>query len=360
MSPLRRRQGGFALVATLWALAAFAVLAAYIDGVVTSGVREAIEAKRTLKAQIDRRSTEATVLYLLATGRMSHRGLILEAEQRFSGLPQDGEYLPEHGDGELLVNGAVYAGLGETRFSIQDEDGLVSANSPRSARFQSLLAREGLSAADVERIVSRVEDYIDADHTLGLDGAEDHDYRRRGLPPPLNWIMSSPQELSKVLGNEEALPPYRWRELWPLLTMRPVYGYNFNTMRPEVLALVLDLDEWELRRLIEERDKVPILRLSRIALLTGRHLDIDEMELRMLPSRFMRVSVWHEGDGSRVLAGLELTPLGESAPWRKDYRYFEPAPLRNGSRTPREPPLEAATGLLRSSGNGATGNTGSG
>ena len=150
-----------------------------------------------------------------------------------------------------------------------------------------------------------------------------------------------------MLGIEEAIPADRWRALWPLLTMRPVYSYNFNTMRPEVLALLLDLDERELRRLIDEREKVPILRLNRIALLTGRHLDIDEMEIRMLPSSFMRVSVWREGDGSRVLAGLELTPLGESAPWRKDYRYSEPVSPRNGSRTPREPPLEAATALLR-------------
>ena len=347
MSPPRQRQGGFVLVATLWALAALAVLAAYIDTVVASGVRDAIEAKRALAAELERRNTEATVLYLLATGRMNHRGLILEEEQRFSDSLADGEHLPERGDGELLVDGAVYAGLGETRFSIQDEGGLVSVNAPRSDRFQALLAHAGLSAAEIEQVVSRVEDYIDADDTLGLDGAEHYDYRQRGLPPPLNWIMSSPHELSKVLGIEEAIPADRWRALWPLLTMRPVYSYNFNTMRPEVLALLLDLDERELRRLIDEREKVPILRLNRIALLTGRHLDIDEMEIRMLPSSFMRVSVWHEGDGSRVLAGLELTPLGESAPWRKDYRYSEPVSPRNGSRTPREPPLEAATALLR-------------
>ena len=334
-------------MATLWALAALAVLAAYIDAVVASGVRDAIEAKRALQAELERRSTEATVIYLLATGRMNHRGLILEEEQRFSDSLGDGEHLPEQGDGELLAEGTVYAGLGETRFSIQDEGGLVSVNAPRSAPFQALLVHAGLSSADIEQVVSRVEDYIDADDTLGLGGAEHHDYRQRGLPPPLNWIMSSPHELSKVLGIEEAIPPGRWLALWPLLTMRPAYGYNFNTMPPEVLALLLDLDEWALRRLIEEREKVPVLRLSRIALLTGRHLDIDEMEIRMLPSSFIRVSVWRDGDGSRVLAGLELTPFGESAPWRKDYRYSEPVSPRNGSRTPREPPLEAATGLFR-------------
>ena len=334
-------------MATLWSLAALAVLAAYINAVVASGVRDAMEAKRAFQAELERRDTEATVLYLLATGRMNHRGLILEEEQRFSDSLQEGERLPEQGDGELRAEGSVYAGLGETRFSIQDEGGLVSVNAPRSAPFQALLVHAGLFSAEIEQVVSRVEDYIDADDTLSLGGAEHHDYRQRGLPPPLNWIMSSPHELSKVLGIEEAIPPDRWLALWPLLTMRPAHGYNFNTMPPEVLALLLDLDEWALRSLIEEREKVPILRLSRIALLTGRHLDIDEMEIRMLPSSFMRVSVWRDGDGSRVLAGLELTPFGESAPWRKDYRYSEPVSLRNGSGTLREPPLEAATGLFR-------------
>ena len=223
----------------------------------------------------------------------------------------------------------------------------MSVNAPRSAQFQALLAHAGLSAAEVEQVVSRVEDYIDADDTLRLDGAERYDYRQRGLPPPLNWIMSSPHEISKVLGIEEAIPADQWRALWPLLTMRPAYSYNFNTMRPEVLALAIGLDERELRRLIDEREEVPILRLSQIALLTGRHLDIDEMEIRMLPSHFMRVSVWRDGDGSRVLAGLEFTPFAESAPWRKDYRYSEPVSPRDASRAPREPPLEAATVLFR-------------
>ena len=126
-----------------------------------------------------------------------------------------------------------------------------------------------------------------------------------------------------------------------------MYSYNFNTMRPEVLALVLGLDERGVRRLVEEREKAPILRLSQVALLSGRHLDIDETDLLTLPSNFLRISVWREGDGSRILAGIALTPLGESAPWRMDYRYRVPVSLPTGSSTPRESPLQAETDLLR-------------
>ena len=83
------------------------MLAGYIDGAVASNVRDAIESKRPLQAEIDRRSTEATVLYLLATGRMNHRGVILEKVQQFVDALGEDELLPPRGDGELKATGAV-------------------------------------------------------------------------------------------------------------------------------------------------------------------------------------------------------------------------------------------------------------
>ena len=347
MSTARRNAQGFVLVATLWVLAALAVLAAYIDGVVATDVERAVETRGWLASELDRRSTEATLIYLLSTGRMNYRGLILEDEQRFSNtLPED-EQLPDHGDGELRMAGEVYAGLGAIRFSVQDEGGLASVNAPSSPVFAALLEHAGVAESDVERIVARVEDYIDSDDTLTLNGAERYDYSQLGAPPPLNWIMSSPQELSKVLGVGEVLTPEQWRRIWPVLTMRPVFGYNFNTMRPEILAAVLDLDEKGIRGVLEEREKRSISRLTTVALLSGRHLDIDEMEIRTLPSRFLRISVWHEDDGSRILAGIALAPLGEKVPWRKDYRYLEPIRANHDSGTPRETPRAVATALLQ-------------
>ena len=347
MSTARRTADGFVLVATLWVLAALAVLAAYIDGVVATDVERAVKARGWLEAELDRRSTEAALVYLLSTGRMNHRGLILEDEQRFADALGEGEPLPNRGDGELRTAGEVYAGIGGTRFSVQDEAGLVSVNAPRFPVFTAMLARAGIAQSDIERIAARVADYIDSDDILTLNGAERHDYRQHGAPPPLNWIMSSPQELAKVLGVGELLTPAQWRRLWPALTMRPALGYNFNTMRPEILAAVLDLDEQGVRAVLEEREKRSISRPTTVALLSGRHLDIDEMEIRTLPSRFLRLSVWHEGDGSRTLTGIALTPLGESAPWRKDYRYLEPIRASQDSGTPRETPPAVATALLQ-------------
>ena len=347
MRVAHRSSEGFVLVATLWVLAVLAVLAAYIDGVVAPEIERAAMIRRGLESELDRRSTEATLIYLFTTGRMSYRGLVLEEEQRFSDLLLEGEYLPDHGDGEIGMAGEVYHGLGTSRFSVQDEGGLVSVNAPESPLFAALLAQAGVAAPDIETVVARTGDYIDKDSDLGLNGAEHSDYRQAGAPPPANWIMSSPQELVKVLGVDELLSPAEWRRLWPLLTVRPVFGYNFNTMRPEVLAAVPGLDEQGARNVLEERAKRRIARLTQIAMLSGGHLVIEEMELRTLPSRFPRIAIWHEGSGSRILTGLALTPLGESAPWRKDYRYSESMSAGHDPGTSREAPLVAATALLQ-------------
>ena len=347
MNTARGNAAGFVLVATLWALAALAVLAAYIDGVVGADLRHAIEARRALDAEIARRSTEATLVYLLATGRMSHRALILEQEQSFTDPFAEEEFQPEDGDGEILVTGAVYAGPQGTRFSIQDEGGLVSVNVPEISLFATLLEGVGVAGSDAERIVARVEDYIDSDHTLSLNGAEHYDYRKQGEAPPLNWIMASPRELSRVLGVEEIMTPGQWRRIRPLLTMRPVYSYNFNTMRPEILALLLGLDERGLQAVLEERDKGPLRRISRLELLSGKHLDIDDMEVRGLPTRYMRIAVRHESEGSQTLSGVAFIPFGESAPWRKDYRYPETIGTQVAPTTPRESPHVLATALFQ-------------
>lgn len=341
MKGARHEVGGFILVATLWVLAGLALLAAYVDRMVESDVERALTAVRLLESDLDLRSTEATVIYLLATGRMNHRGLILEERPRFS------DSLPAHGDGELRVQGEVYAGLGGVRFSIQDEGGLASVNAPEFPLLEALLKRAGVAAADLEWIVPRIRDYIDRDDDLVLNGAEDYDYRRSGGDPPLNWIMASPLELRNVLGVEALLPPARWRRLWPLLTVRPVFGYNFDTMRPEILTALFDLDEQDLRAVLEERDRRSLSRPSLVAMLTGRPLDVDETEVRVLPSRFMRISLWREGDAARLVTGVELTPRGESTPWRKDYRYTESITVHDDSSIPREAPVQAATSLLR-------------
>lgn len=331
---MTRRSEGFVLIVVLWALAAVALLAAYVDGVTTAHVERARLAKRDLERELDRRGTEATLTYLLATGRMNHRGLILETPQRFSdALPEDAR-LSDRGEGELSVEGQVYAGLGDVRFAVQDESGLAPVNSQRNPIFAAVLRHVGIPPSDVARLVARVADYIDMDRALSVNGAEAGHYRDRGRPPPPNWIMASPLEMQQVLGATDVISGAQWRRLLPLLSMRQSVGYNFDTMHPEVLAAFLDLDLPSVQPLLDARAEQTISRLSFIAMQTGKPVDIDPEDIRQMPSRFLRVSLWSAGESVRTLTGIELTPFSDTAPWRTDYRYDEPA-TGHDARTPQ-------------------------
>ena len=340
---MKRGPRGFILIAVLWVLAALALLAAYIDGVATAQVERARLARRSLDDELDRRSTRETVTYLLATGRMNHRGLILETPQRFSDPSSLDAPLPGRGEAELHVTGQVYAGLGDTRFAVQDENGLASVNSPRVPILSALLRHIGIARDDVALVIARVEDYIDMDQTLRMNGAEAGHYRDLGMPPPPNWIMASPLEMQNVLGVGDVITDAQWRRLLPLLSIRPSVGYNFDTMHPEVLAALLDLDRQRVQPLLDARAEQSISRLSFIAMQTGKPPPIDpEDAILETPSRFLRIALWHEGSDARTLVGIELTPFADTAPWRTDYRYDEPA-----SADDTRPPRTVATPLLQ-------------
>ena len=157
-------EGGFILAATLWALAALTVLAGYINTVATTDVARAQAQREALQDELDARSTENTLIYLLASSRMNHRGIVLEREQRFS--PPVGQPLKHPGDGTLPVSGEVHVGVGRMHFYLQDERGLIGINSPTQPFLARALQHVGVSAAEAARLMPRIRDYVDLDLSL--------------------------------------------------------------------------------------------------------------------------------------------------------------------------------------------------
>ncbi len=326
------RAGGFILVATLWVLAGLTVLAAYIDGVAADNVERAMLVKETIALELERRSTEATLVYLLATNRVNYRGFILDDQQRFA--DRYPEELPLTGDGELWVTDVPYRGVGETLFGVQDENGLISVNLPGAGGFAALMKNAGVSPVNLAQMVARAGDYVDRDGQLSLNGAEYFDYLQSGRPPPANWVMMTPLEAQLVLGFDELIDPAQWRRIRPSLTVRPQAGYNFNIMVPAVIAAILDVDAAGMEAVLSERAERSIRNLDQIRRLTGKIPAIDEEEIVTMPSRAFRITIWREGRVNRVVLGIRLTPFGQSAPWRKDYQYSEQI-LDHGSTAPR-------------------------
>ncbi|MDE0441404.1 MAG: type II secretion system protein GspK [Gammaproteobacteria bacterium] len=321
------KREGFILAATLWALVALTVIAAYIDGVTRTNVDNAHRAKRMLQAELDRRGTEATLLYLLATNRMNRRSLVLETEQR----PNTGTVmLDDTGDGVLRLGGEAYQGLGEVAFSLQDELGLVSVNAPTYPQLSQVLTSIGVPGGDVAALMPRLSDYIDVDGDLILDGAEAYDYARTDRPPPANFFLATPMELNRVLGAENLLDRAQRQRLRAMTTPRLVSGLNFNTMPPEVAAAVLETEIDDLDAFLAAREEAPLTDFDRILELTGRAADIPSERVAPAPSIALRVSTWWQHGGPRTVVGITLSPAARyqppvSAPWRKEYRYSEPS-----------------------------------
>ena len=335
-SASHRTEGGFILAATLWAIAALTVLAGYINTVATTDVERAQAQREALQDELDARSTENTLIYLLASSRMNHRGIVLEREQRFS--PPVGQPLKHPGDGTLPVSGEVHAGIGRIHFALQDERGLIGINSPTQPFLSRALQHVGVSAADAARLMPRIRDYVDLDDTLSLSGAERFDYARARLPPPANWFMAGTPELKRVLGVEDIISPEQWRRLRPLLTPREQHGYNFNTMATDVAAAFVGGAEAATHLLAMRAEKV-IRTPEDVEELTGQVLRLNPEDLLTFPSPNMRIAVWRPGAGRRSIVGISLTPGHVDAPWRTEYRYSEPVDGDPGSALKAETPL---------------------
>lgn len=335
----RPRAAGFAFAATLWALAALAILASYVDGVVAAEVERARLARAALQGELDQRATEATVLFLLATERQNHRAVLLTVGDAPVALARQAS-------GELGLAGQAYAGVGDTVFAVQDENGLVSVNLPGDPALPALLRHVGVPRPDAARAMARLGDYIDVDDALSLGGAERFDYARRNLPAPKNHQLAAPLELRRVLDVDGVVAAGQWRRLLPLLTPRVTVGYNFNTMRPEAMAALLGVDEAAVASLLAARAERPIAGLADVQALTGALPALDPELVVPVPSNALRLAFWRRGADSRTVVGITLTPAAQAAPWRKEYRYSEP--LAEGQLVAGAVPEAPATPLLRS------------
>ena len=336
--PAQRSQRGFILVATLWALAALTLLGSTINELVASDRELAEQTLQALQDDLDAHGTTATVMYLLATSRMDHLGLILEREQRLLN-PNAGDRW-NSGDGVLEVTGRAYFGLGRVQFSLQDETAFPSVNRPDPV-LVAAFKHVGVTDQQINWLMPRIIDYIDRDQVVILDGAERYDYVRSDLAPPANWFMTTPLELKKVLGVDDLLTPKQWRTLRRITSARLKTNYNINTMPPDALAALVGGDANTVRQILAMRAKGPVTDVRAVMAQTGRTVPLAE-DTPMLPSQSYRLAVWRLGDGVRSLLGITLTPGSIFGPWRKEYSYSEPVDEDAASA------VDAATPLFQS------------
>lgn len=314
-----RRQGGFVLALTLWILAAIAMVVGLATLWALDAVRNAgVERERT-EDLVAMQGTRDTLLYLGATRALTRAGLpaqpLADAEHARRMLDEMGAFNVDPRGGEMRLDGRVYAGIGSSRFALQDEAGLFPLIVPSAFQLDRALAAGGAPAGDIPRLRDTLLDYIDADDLVHLAGAERREYERDHLPPPPDRQLLLPGELLRVPGWNALPVPLRERLAADGTTF--VSGArNLNTMPADLLPFWIPGCPATCRSLLARRDRQPFRSGREVELALGVRLSGDVLvDYRFLASDTWRLTLWgRSGAAERI--HVRFTPLADSAaPW---------------------------------------------
>ena len=317
----QRAQQGFILAATLWILAIMFIVVGIFHTYVQQKLQVGMQAKANLQQHLDRHSTEQTLLYLLASSRMTRSGMTFSQSRAAELLTEDGLFISDAIGDELALDGVSYRGIGNAVFNLQDSAGLIALNAPDPLDLAAILEKYDGNASITTQLMSCLKDYIDANELVSLSGAERQDYARRGLPLPTNDYLRSESELFHVMGWRDWLnahPEVNWQD-W--FSVRKGTVINLNTMPKALLINYLGLSEDLSDKLILERRTNPFRNVEDFVRRTYLPLNLIEEKYRFFPSSELRISLWNKGGGQAQVISLQLTPNGLYGPWLVNYEY---------------------------------------
>ena len=105
---------------------------------------------------------------------------------------------------------------GEVIVSVRDESGKIDLNRAPDALLKGLLVVLGIEPEDAAPLVDAIIDYRDPDQLTRLNGAEDSDYARAGLPyGAKDRRYEAIEELQRVLG----MTPSLYARMAPFVTV---------------------------------------------------------------------------------------------------------------------------------------------
>ena len=317
------RHGGFVLATTVWLLAILMVLAAIFHGYVQTQVYQARALKERTHADLSIEATAASLRYVLATRRTTLAGLTVLPEHQVTTITSEGVADITPVGGEIKLDDTLYQGLGTARFQIQDQAGLLGLNSPGAETLFFELLRDRVGAQVAREMSAALADYIDENTQRRFNGAERLQYGATDLPGPTNWFLRTDRELADVLGWQERLAESGLDGL-----VAPIYAnvLNVNTAPPELLSLLLELDDAEVAKLIAAREAHPFRSLDGVAEAAGVFANWEENRFRFYSSDQLRVTLSCEGCTFLRVEAIELTPDGFFGPWLTDFVYTRPHP----------------------------------
>ncbi len=308
---------GFVLVAVIWILASMTLLVGYIANQIGSLQDQSFAIERQRVAAFDRLGIESVVLYLASTRTNSHVGLRTEI---FESKPIDldfvrPDFFEDRGD-EIRLDSRPYLVNGGHLLRIQDAGSLVSLRNERHQVLHTMLEGYGIPRSEVDRLIATLIDYTDRDDLISLNGAESHDYQRKGMLPPTNRFLVNPWQLYNVMD----WPPYldRFPELLTEVTAAPGDRENYNTMTMQSVIRHTG-DELAARRVLKYRANQSFSGIDEVGQITGG-LMRDPFPMSFVPSRYLRLELAEPIGGKAEWIGITLTPNSNLSPWEIEYR----------------------------------------
>lgn len=324
------RQQGFILAAVLWAVAIIFIIAGIFHHYVQEKIKIGMQAKSHLQQQLDLQSTKQTLFYVLSTSRLTRAGMTLSRQSIFEYIDiEEGTLNIDPVGDEMLLDGTSYLGLGGSAFYVQDLMGLVALNAPDNYDLQRLMVNQEPNAQVNQQLLTALQDYIDANDTLSLAGAEKYEYERVGLMPPTNDYLRSEIELQRVYGWAPWLdlnPQFKWQE-W--LSVRRYSMINPNSMPKSLMQAYFGVTEEVATQLTNERHKTPFINLEDFFLRSGISEGLTDENTRFFFGNEFQVCLWSLGGGQAELISLQLTPAGPYGPWQINYQYQAPINRRD-------------------------------
>jgi DNA uptake protein ComE-like DNA-binding protein len=316
-------QNGFILAATLWILAAITLSAGFFALWTQHALELARRGEENLHGEIDLSGTQATLLYLLCTQPMTLGGLTVPEDKpdetsQENMNPMDISMSPI--GGEIALDDRPYKGLGKACFSVQDEGGLMGLNNFYTSHLENLLGLLGVPAPHRGPLLDKLLDYTDMDDLHRLNGAEEDEYRRMGLPAPPNRFLLTSWEIANVLDWKDQPGLWSQTPIPRLTTISSGGAPNLNTAPKEILMTLTGIDADTAVRLIEAREEKPFASVREVQEAAGSDLSLDPLGTALFPSAYLRLTLWQEGGPRMREVHVCLTPRADKkAPWLIDY-----------------------------------------
>lgn len=314
MTPqLHRANAGFVLVLTLWVIVVLALAAGAFADRVASALDKAQQSRQNTQALIAMESARAEVLYRLGTTTLTEYGL-------------------GRGGTAIALDDRPYR-LGDqgsnnaSTVRLQDTRGLLNLNLGDDAQVNRLLGLLGVAPEQRSRMIGHLRDYTRASGGHRLNGADEQDYKARGLPTPTHRDLVSPWQAKRVFGWADAAALWENDRLVKLTTTTQTMGLNPNTAPADVLATLPGVTAEMAQVLVSRRQLAPFTHEGDVTALTGIPLNMPPgMGIVAIPSRVLRVTQWAPGMPWAVQYHLRLTPIDVAEPWRIEYFSQVPAP----------------------------------